>query len=116
MEYDKSVIEEHQIFIENKAQIDKFGIEQFLNDIGIFIEIIPFYKHPNSGGILIGFTINIQYRLNEMIDDKTYKMEIIDDYKMCPSIEEARTAAILKAYDIITSNNYFKDRINKVKL
>lgn len=116
MKYDKSEIEEHQIFIENKAQIDKFGIEQFLKDIGIFIEFIHIYKHQNSVANFIGYKINIQYRLNEKINDKTYKWEIIDGYKMCSSIEEAGTASILKAYEIISTNDYLTDRINKLKL
>lgn len=114
-EYDKSVIESNQIFIENKSQIEKFGIIQFMKDIGIFIEFVPLYKHPNSGGGLIGFQIdNMEYRLNKMIDENTYEMEKVVYYKTFPTISDASTTALLKAFEIINENSYFKDRIKKL--
>lgn len=94
MKYDKTKIIDHALFIKHKSEIDKTGIESFINGNGISIIIVPFYKHPNAGGQLIGFHFRINYTLNnenrEYNSNETYETP-----------EDATTYAILKSFDII---------------
>jgi len=116
MEYDKSVIEEHPLFKKYKDKISKYGIESFLQDIGIFGKIVPVLKPPNEQGILelIGFHIDFEYRLNEMKDENHYKMKIIDDFDTYPTKDATGNVIILKAFEIISNNSYFTKRIDEL--
>ncbi|HEY5123456.1 MAG TPA: hypothetical protein VIK14_06940 [Ignavibacteria bacterium] len=116
MEYDKSIIETHPLFIKNRELITKYGIKSFLRDIGIFFEIIPLVKPPNEKGecILIGFNIEFEYRSYEMRDEKHYKMEQVEDYTTYETKELAGTNLILKSFKIIENNKYFQNRIDEI--
>jgi hypothetical protein len=116
MDYNKEVLEKHPLFIKNKDKINKYGIDQFLKDIGIFGKIVPFVKPPNNEGLmkLIGYNIDFEYRLNEMKDEKHYKMDIIDDFDTFPTKNEAGDAIILRAFEIINNNSYIQDKIEKL--
>jgi hypothetical protein len=116
MDYKKSVIEEHPVFAKYKEKINKFGIELFLENIGIFPEIIPVYKPPNEKGELnrIGYNIKFEYRLNEMKDENHFKMEVINDFNTYTTKEEAETTLFLKAFEIINTNIYLQDKIDSL--
>lgn len=105
LKYNKEVIENHTIFQKFQNQIEKDGMEQFLKDNGVYITVVPFYKHPSEGGTLIGYHIEVKYQFKKINDEEWEYMQL-PDYTTYSTIEEATTSGIIKSFDIILQKKY----------
>lgn len=97
--YNKTLLEQESIYRMKKTEIEQEGIEQFLRNNKISVDIVPFHKHPDEGFALIGYHYYITYQHNRN-DAKSETLEYTD-HKTYPSKEEASTQAILKSLETI---------------
>lgn len=104
MEYNKFVVEVNPFYIKHQEEIKKSGIHYFLKNNGVFVEVIPLIKHPNDGGYLMGYNLEIKYRYRK-IDETRWVMREIEDYSTYKTSEEAYTEGIIKSFAIVEQKN-----------
>lgn len=99
-EYNLNEISNQSTIKENEVDIKKFGMDSFLKSKGIFIEIIPFYQHPNDGGKLINVSFEIQYWTDKK-DERHWNLGYYEERNGFINMKEATTKAILKSFELI---------------
>lgn len=98
--YDESAITSHPLYERNVESIKKLGLNNFLQENGVFGGIVPFYQHPELGGKLISISFEIRYRTT-LKNESEWHMQFYEEREVSKDEKEATTKFLLKAFELI---------------
>lgn len=91
-------VKNHKIYLENKKEIEQFGIDNFLRGNGVFVEVLPLLALPIEEGIIKSINYEIEYWTNKK-DEEHWNMGFYESENL-PQ-EEISDSAILKGFEFI---------------